>query len=516
LISNNVKMERTSWLFTICTLLFFLVTSCGSKISGDHEITSVLETENGLLQGIVNETGSVMSFKGIPYAKAPVGDLRWREPQLADSWEGVRDARTFGTSAMQNQIFTHLPRGPWTEEFMVQNAVGEDCLFLNVWTPTKKVDDKLPVLVFLHGGAFREGSGSIDTYQGEELARKGIIVVTINYRLGVFGFLAHPELTAESEHHSSGNYGFLDQLAALKWVQRNIEWFGGDAGKVTLAGQSAGAASVSVLTASPLAKGLFQRAITQSGSRLMGGFGGPVRLSDAEELGREFARLNGVETIAELRAMTAGQILKATMPTGRFGGNIDGYLQTEDVQKVFEKGRQNDTPFMTGLNADETRYRGDTAHEFRSLYHPESKEILDASIKQAGQEQSRLNAYLWLEHRSATSKTPGYVYYFDRAIPWPEHPQFGAFHTGEIPYVFNNLKMLDRPWTHVDTMVADYMSSYWANFVKNGDPNGPDLPVWAPYENGRYEVMEIGENTGMIPIAGNDEKLEFLKAQLIQ
>lgn len=508
-------MKQTTVCIIAASLLTYLMMSFTNRSSNNQDLGAVVETENGLVKGVMNEPGPVISFKGIPYAKPPIGDLRWREPHAADSWEGVRDAGSFGASAMQNQIYTHLPNGPWTEEFMVQNEVSEDCLFLNIWTPAKSSHDKIPVLVFLHGGAFREGSGAIDTYQGEELARKGIIVVTINYRLGVFGFLAHPELTAESEHHSSGNYGFLDQIAALQWVQRNIGSFGGDPGRVTLAGQSAGAASVSILTASPLAKGLFQRAITQSGSRLFGGFGGPIVLAGAEELGSEFARLNGAKTISELRAMTAEQILNANMPSGRMGGNIDGYLQTEEVSQIFTDGRQNDTPFLTGLNADETRYRGDTAADFRLLYPSESKAELDASRKLAGQEQSRLNAFLWLDHRSVTAKTPGYVYYFDRAIPWPEYPQFGAFHTGEIPYVFNNLKMLDRPWTKVDSMVADYMSSYWANFVRTGDPNGPGLPTWTAYTRGKHEVMEIGENTGMIPIAGNEAKFKFLKKQLM-
>ena len=509
-----MSIMKNLCVFALSTTASLFMFSC----STDHNLMQdpTVHTQYGFIKGTVNSEGTVAAFKGIPYAAPPIGDLRWREPQLPAVWEGVLDASKFCASCMQNKLLTHVPNGPWSEEFMVQNNVSEDCLFLNIWTPAKTATTKLAVFVYIHGGAFREGSGAIDVYDGEELAKKGIIVVTINYRLGPFGFLAHPELTAESPHHSSGNYAFLDQLAALKWIKNNIAVFGGDSSCVTIAGQSAGAGSVRALIVSPLAKGLFHRAITQSGSSLAGGMGrGSTTLSDAEKRGVKFAELKGASSIAELRALSAEDILSATQPPIRFGGIIDGYFQTEDMMTVFAEGKQNDTPFMTGLNADETRYRGKDDDQFKALYPSNSEEEAAAAIKKAGQEQSLLNAYLWLEYRDKTSNTDGYLYFFDRAIPWPEYPQFGAFHTGEVPYVFNNLKMLDRPWTKIDTLVADQMSSYWVNFIKNGNPNGTDLPEWAAFDSTKQEAMCLGEETGMISITESKEKFDFLKKQLL-
>ncbi|MBN1464668.1 carboxylesterase family protein [candidate division KSB1 bacterium] len=501
--------------------LILLVAACLSLFacasSEKNRMEQTVRTLYGVVQGVVNGDGSVLAFKGIPFAAPPVGDLRWREPQPPAAWDGVRDASHFCASCMQNRRFTHLPNGPWSEEFMVQDSVSEDCLYLNIWTPAKTNADRLPVLVYIHGGALTEGSGSIAVYDGEALAKKGIIVITINYRLGALGFLAHPELTAETPHHFSGNYGFLDQVAALQWIKDNIAVFGGDPSRVTIAGQSAGAASVRALIASPLAADLFHRAITQSGSTFSRGpMGGSPTLSEAEERGLEFARLKGASSLAELRALPAEAILADTQPAMRFGAIIDGHFLTADMMAVFAEGGQNDTPFVTGLNADETRYRGDRGEAFQALYPSGSEAETAAAEKTAGQEQSRLNAYLWLAYRAKTSKTDGYGYYFDRAIPWPEYPQFGAFHTGEVPYVFNNLKMLARPWTRVDTLVAEQMSSYWVNFVKNGDPNGPGLPLWAPYDSTRHEVMRLGEKMAMMPIAASEERLEFLKRQLLE
>jgi para-nitrobenzyl esterase len=497
--------------------LIFLLLSCTNKHVGI--IDSVVQTKSGKVKGAVNDNGTVVSFKGIPYAAPPVGDLRWREPQPPPVWDGIRDATGFCASCIQNRVYSHLPNGPWTEEFMVQDSISEDCLFLNIWTPAKSASDKLSILVYIHGGAFTEGSGSIDVYDGEELAKKGIIVITINYRLGVLGFLAHPELTAESPNHVSGNYGFLDQMAALRWIRENIAAFGGDPTRVTISGQSAGAASVSALIISPLAKGLFCGAITQSGTSFAGGHMGSRTLGDGERQGVEFAESKGASTIAELRAIPALELI-ARDPRSqgfRFGGVLDGYFQTGDAKDIFAAGRQNDTPFMTGMNADETQYRGSTGKDFGKLYPSGSKEEKAAAVKLAGQEQGMLNTWLWLEFRAKTAKTKGWEYYFDRAIPWPEHPEFGAFHTGEVPYVFNNLKMLrGHKMEKTDSVVADRMSSYWVNFVRNGDPNGPDLPLWEPYEGNKHEVMKLGEHMGMVPICPDDERCEFLKEQLLR
>lgn len=509
---NSSMKKRYSFTVLIAASLLRFNCSTDNNLMKDPTV----EIESGLVRGTINSESGIVAFKGIPYAAPPTEDLRWREPQPPVAWEGVRDASEFCSSCMQNKLLTHVPNGPWSEEFMVQNDVSEDCLFLNIWTPAKSAKNKLPVFVYIHGGAFREGSGAIDVYDGEEPAKKGIVVVTINYRLGPFGFLAHPELTAESPHHSSGNYAFLDQLAALKWIKNNIDAFGGDPSCVTIAGQSAGAASVHALIASPLAKDLFHRAITQSGSSFTRGWRrGSKTLNDAEKQGVEFATLKGALSIAELRALPAEDILAATEPPMRFGGILDGYFHTDEMMTVFAEGKQNDTPFMTGLNADETRYNGKVDEEFKTLYPSNSEKEEAAAIKAAGQEQSRLNAYLWLQYRDKTSNTDGYLYFFNRAIPWPDYPQFGAFHTGEVPYVFNNLKMLDRPWTKVDTLVAARISSYWANFIKTGNPNGADLPQWAAYDSTKQEAMCLGEKMGMIPIAADKEKFHFLKKQLL-
>ena len=501
---------RVIRIYVLVAVAAFSGTSCTTE---PKIIDPLVQTENGLLQGVVNESGSVVSFKGVPFAAPPVGDLRWQEPQPPLSWEGTRDASRFGASAIQVKAGSRLP---WTEEFMVQNETSEDCLFLNIWTPAKKADDGLAVFVYIHGGAYTEGSGAIDVYDGENLAKKGIIVVTINYRLGVLGFLAHPELTAESPHHVSGNYGILDQMAALEWIRKNIAAFGGDPSRVAIAGQSAGAGSVNSLILMPQAAGLFHRAITESGTRYSNSFLGMQTMEQAEEQGVEFAESKGASTLAELRAMSAEELIARDpdAPWQRFGPVIDGYYQPGDMMTVFAEGKQNDTPFINGFNAGETRYMGDRGEEFMKLYMPDGDTDTIAAERLAGQEQTNMNTLLWMQYRAKTAKTNAYGYFFARAIPWPEHPEFGAFHTGEVPYVFNNLKMLDRPWTAVDTLVADHMSSYWANFTKNGDPNGEGLPVWSPYSEDSREVMQIGEETGMIPVAGTEERFEFLKAQM--
>lgn len=507
--------KHTLAVSTFFVLLFLLsCTKASQKI-----IDQIVETEYGKLQGVVNAEGTVVAFKGIPYAAPPVGDLRWKEPQPPVPWEGIRDASEFCASCMQNRVFSHLPNGPWTEEFMVQDSVSEDCLFLNLWTPAARADDKLPVLLYLHGGALTEGSGSVDVYDGEELAKKGIIAITMNYRLGPLGFLAHPELTAESPHHASGNYGFLDQVAALKWIQENIAVFGGDPSRVTIAGQSAGAGSVNALITSPLASGLFHGAITQSGTTYTRGFMGSRSLGEAEKQGTEFATLKGAGSIAELRAVAAEDIIARDPETAplRFGGVLDGYFQTGDPLMIFAEGKQNDTPFMSGMNADETRYTGETGDEFEDLYLMENEGDMESALKLAGQEQSRLNTFLWMGYRAGTAKTKAFEYYFDRAIPWPEYPDFGAFHTAEVPYVFNNVKKLTKH--HVmevaDSIIADQISSYWVNFVKTGDPNEPGLPVWEPFDETKPEVMRLGKEMSMMPVATNEKRYDFLKRQLL-
>ena len=386
--NNKFKLKSVLVTLTIVTIL----SSCSGKL-----INTTISTNYGKVEGLANETETVVAFKGIPYAEAPVGDLRWKEPHPPLAWDGVRDATQFCASCEQNKAVSRLP---WTEEFMVQNEISEDCLFLNIWTPAKKASDKLAVLVYIHGGGFTEGSGSIEMYDGEELAKKGIIVVTINYRLGIFGLLAHPELTAESSNNASGNYGLLDQIAALTWVRDNISAFGGDPGRVTIAGQSAGAGAVRSLIISPLAKGLFHRAITESGSSFTGIENG-TKLSDAEAMGVEFAKRKGATSLAELRAMTVEELMApdTIRPSVRFSTIIDGYCITGTIQDIFDAGKQNDTPFMTGMNMGELRYGGERNNTYYDLYLATAEGDSLKAEQTAAQEYSRLNAYLWLDYR---------------------------------------------------------------------------------------------------------------------
>ncbi len=498
-------------------LVIALVMSCTGKQS--KLIDPIVDTEYGKVQGAVNESGTVVSFKGIPYAAPPVGDLRWREPQPPAPWEGVRDATKFCANCVQ----VNNRRLPWTDEYMIRGESSEDCLFLNIWTPAKSSTDNLPVLVYIHGGGLREGSGSIDVYDGEELAKKGIVVVTINYRVGALGFLAHPWLSAESPHNASGNYGFMDQIASLKWMKANIAAFGGNPEKITVAGQSAGSRSVHQLTASPLAKGLICGAVTMSGAS-MERISTFVSSDTALARGVRFTEALGVSSLEELRAKPATDLI------ADFGASIDGYVLPESMVSIFEKGLQNDVPAIAGLVSDESSSRDDygkstvddfitnakenygaRADEFLSLYPAKTDEEAGRMSVEVAREKGRADLYVWALFRAKTAKTPAYTYYFSRGIPWPEHPEFNAFHTGDVIYWFNNLKKLDRPWTQTDTIVAETASSYLVNFVINGDPNGEGLPEWPAFDGRKTETLELGSEVQVIPVTSK-EKIDFFKA----
>jgi para-nitrobenzyl esterase len=408
---------------------------------------------------------------------------------------------------------------PWTKEFMVQNQASEDCLYLNVWTPKLTAAANLPVVVFIHGGAFTEGSGSIPVYDGANLARTGLVVITINYRLGVFGFLAHSDLTAESNHHASGNYGFMDQIAALKWVQANIRGFGGDPSRVTIWGQSAGAFSVGALLASPEAKGLFQRAIADSGLAIAGLPMPP--LSTAEEAGVKFASSHNARSLKELRAIPASDLLPrpGDFSGPRFGPVTDGWILPQSPLMLGDQAVDSDVPVITGYQANDGMLGGPPAHsaaafaershhlyggmadEFLTLYPAKSDDEACAAAVESTRDRERVSMYLWAARRLKSHKSPVYTYYFDRAIPWPQHPEFGAFHTGELPYFFRNLAALDRPWEPVDSQVSNWASSYLKEFAKTGDPNLPKAPKWLACDPSAPATMEIGSQTGSMPLA---------------
>jgi para-nitrobenzyl esterase len=507
--------------FGLSCCIFLLFVDTASTRDADN-VKDTVRVESGLVEGVPGSVPGVRVFKGIPFASPPVGDLRWRPPQPPAKWEGVRKADRFSDSCMQNLARSH---NPWTEEFMTQNQAGEDCLCLNVWTAAKADGERRPVLVWIHGGAFREGSGEVAVYDGAQLASRGLVVVTINYRLGVFGFLAHPDLSRESRDNASGNYGLLDAVAALQWVQKNIEAFGGDRRRVTIAGQSAGAFAVHALTASPLARGLFQRAIAESGS----GIGRRNRpLAEAEKDGLKFAEAKGAPSIRELRAISARDL---TVDAGiRFAPVVDGWFLPADVSATFAQGKQNDVPMLTGLTADEgsasptygkikaaefkkqaTERFGELGEKFLKFYPSDDDVQSGASQKLSAREQGMISMYLWATERARTSKAKAWTYYFSRAIPWPEQPQYGAFHTSEVPYVFGNLDILKRPWEPIDRQLSATMISYWVNFATTGDPNGEGLPRWPAFEAKNRITLEIGEKTETRSIADSARFMFFEK-----
>jgi para-nitrobenzyl esterase len=481
----------------------------------------------GLVSGAPGSHPSVRVFKGVPYAAPPVGNLRWRPPMPVVAWQGVRKADQFGPSCMQT---IREENKPWTHEFLPHNAVSEDCLSLNVWTAARSAGDKRPVLVWIHGGANIDGGSSVALYDGEQLARKGLVVVTINYRVNVLGFFTHPELTKESDNLTSGNYGLLDQLAAIRWVHDNIAAFGGDPSRVTVGGQSAGASDAHALTASPLAKGLFHRVIAQSGSSAGSGRG--RSLADQEKDGVKFAEAKGARSLADLRAMS-WQDLMAPLPGGtsppRFDVVIDRYLLPASISEVFAQGKQNDVPTLTGWSADEGggSPRPDvTLEAFRERVQRRFPAIADTLLKlypaatneQAGQAQNdmardmqRVSTYVWAVNRAKTAKTRVYTFYWDHPLPGPDAATLGAFHSSELAYMFNSLARSDRPFTDADRKIAKMMSSYWANFVSKGNPNGRGLPHWPAVGERPRVTMELGDRTGPIPLTGDRAKQEVFE-----
>ena len=503
-------------------------------------IKGPVKTQSGQVQGAPGSDPSITAFKGIPFAAPPMGDLRWRAPQPPAPWKEVRIATGFGASCIQNIV---PERKPWTHEFMTHGEISEDCLTLNIWTGAKSPSERRPVFFYIYGGGFSEGSGAVPVYDGEGLAKKGLVVVTANYRVGVLGFLAHPELTKESGANASGNYGLLDQLAVLQWLQKNIMAFGGDPRRVTIAGQSAGGMSVHNLIASPLAKGLFHRAIVQSGGSSVGGGGitlGARKLADAEADGQKFAESKGARSIAELRAMSWQKLTEtapnaAPGPMMRFSPIVDGYFAPAPAREIVAQGKQNDVPTLTGANSGELgglmmpqspptaesfikrarQQYGPLADEFLKLYPATTDKEAAVAQTQSSRDQALVSLYLWARERAKTAKTVAYTYLWDHALPGPDAERFGAFHTSEVPYVLNTLYMSDRPFTAADRKIADMMSSYWANFAATGDPNGKGLPRWNPAGE-KPEIMELGDKSEPFFPAGDAAKFAFFEKFLLQ
>ena len=484
-------------------------------------VTGPVKTPSGLVSGITGRNPAITVFKGIPFAAPPIGARRWQAPAPPAPWDGVRKADAFSPSCIQTIV---TEKKPWTYEFMAHGEVSEDCLYLNVWTPAASAGTRRPVFVYIYGGANVEGSGSVPAYDGEGLASKGLVVVTFNYRVGVLGFLSHPDLNKESSYHASGNYGLLDQIAAIRWVHDNIAAFGGDPDRVTVAGQSAGASAVHSLTASPLAKGLFQRAIADSGA----GVTGARSMADQEADGVRFADAKKARSIADLRAMS-WQDAVVPVPGLRFAVVPDGYALPGTVREIFAAGKQNDVPTLTGANADEggavphpattleafqkdakQRY-GEMADEFLRLYPAATDEEARRAQNDSARDRARATLYFWALDRAKTARTKAFTYFWTHPLPGPDVDQYGAFHTSEVPYVLNTLSMANRPFTAKDHQIADTLSSYWVNFATTGDPNGRALPVWPAVGNDAAVTMEVGEEFRAIPIAATQARIDFFR-----
>lgn len=479
---------------------------------------TIIKTTNGKVEGYSKE--NLRIFKGIPFAAPPIGELRWKAPQPVKNWTGVKKCTGFSSSPIQNKP---APFYCWSEEFIAKpEPLSEDCLYLNVWTTAKKSGEKQPVMLWIYGGGLNSGSANCDIYDGEELAKKGVVFVSINYRVGVLGFMVHPELSKESGYNSSGNYGFLDQIAALKWVQKNIEAFGGDPNNVTILGQSAGAFSVNALIASPLSKGLFQKAIPQSGgllSRMTG-----QTLNIAEKQGLKFMEYAKCNSISDLRKIPAEELqqLSNSNASGRFGVTLDGYVLPSNILEHFQNKKHNQVPIMTGWvtgdgsflgenkmtaeeykNEAQTKY-GDKAEEFLSIFPASTND----EVKAMKQKQTLMGFAGLPSHLLAIlTDRPAYLYQFSHVPPdKPDFPNYGAFHTSEVPYALHTLHTWQRPWQQLDKEIENTMSSYWVNFAKTGNPNGPGLPEWKVYDKNVGNIMSLGDK---IEIRAGMFKKEF-------
>ena len=476
-----------------------------------------VKVNEGLLRGTI-ENGLTV-YKGIPFAAPPVGELRWRPPHPAAKWDGVREANKFAPEPMQggNPV----------------SGKSEDCLYLNVWTPAKSPNDKVPVLVWIYGGAFNFGGTAEPTYNGSKLAKKGVVLVSIAYRVAQLGFMAHPELSAESPNHVSGNYGLLDMIAALKWIKENIAAFGGDPNKVTIFGESAGGIAVSMLCASPLAKGLFGGAISESG----GSFG-PTRattfpgenmktLPIAEANGEAYVKDAGFSSIADLRKVDAD---KLPAVRGLAWPIVDGWVIPDDQHKLYEAGKYNDIPILVGYNSDEgasfsppktpedyiasvkNRY-GKFADELIKAYPPGIGTVAKSARDLTRDAAFGWHTWSWATLQASKGKSKVFYYYFDQHPDYPAgspHAGYGSPHAQEVAYVFGTLDASGPQTSKTDLDISDAMSTYWTNFAKYGDPNGNGEPKWPAFGGANPEVMYFSQtaHTGPVPDAGSLKVLD--------
>ena len=519
-------------LITGLALVLALLGGVGSSPVEGQPADAVVAVEGGRLAGAPSPLGDdVTMYRGVPFAAPPVGDLRWRPPQPAPAWDGMRDATEAGPACMQRAIPAEVGRfyNPGVDR------MSEDCLYLNIWTAAAP-EDRAPVLVWIHGGGLAIGNGADITYDGTRLAQRGVVLVTINYRLGAFGYLAHPLLSAESEHGASGNYGTLDQVAALRWIQRNIAAFGGDPSRVTIFGESAGSWSVNHLMATPLARGLFHGAIGESG----GGFGSRGRAEPKEEIesaGERFVEAllgEGVTPSLEALRAAGAEAVQAVVPElVRSTATVDGWVFPDTVYNIFAAGAQHDVPVIVGSNADEMSILGgaagaETLEQYHESIRDEYGEHADAFLETfpaATDDEARqarmasgTDATFGWEMRTwarmmETVSSPAYLYFFRRIPPAPDAERYGAYHTAEIAYVFDNFGVSPHPYanrdyTATDRRLSDILASYWVNMAATGNPNAEGLPEWPAYDSGADAALHIGD-TITVEQGTRKDRLDF-------
>lgn len=483
-----------------------------------------IQVDGGKVTGTLSSDSKVAIYKGIPYAAPPVGDLRWKEPQPVVKWKGVKEADAFGPSCIQP---AQAPFWMWSTEFIIDTSKGysEDCLTLNVYTQTDSDTKKRPVILYIHGGGNTTGGSSVEVYDGEAIANKDAVYITINYRVGILGFLAHSELTAESKDKVSGNYALLDQIAALEWVKKNISKFGGDPKNVTIAGQSAGAANVNALALSPKAEGLFQKAVAMSGNQIRSKY---RTLAQKEA---EAAQVFEGKTLEEMRAMPADQLLSLPF-SGGF--TIDGKVVTGNPVDVLKEGNQNDVAMMTGYvqgdsgiggilplanpfepltTMSKENYEksvnqvfGTKASEVLALY-PATGEEAVSQFNEVNQDAMMASQLSFAKARALQGEAPTYVYYFDHIMPGEESAKWGSFHTADVPYFLNYFSPLrENFWTPIDYDLGEKMSNYLVNFANTGNPNGKNLLNWNAY-NGNMSFIHFGDQVSTTNLSA--EKAEF-------
>lgn len=530
-----MKIKHFSCFIVLLALIFFTfgcdsspqknkVEESAAPVVVAQPLTITVEVTGGTIEGVKQD--GILTYKGIPFAAPPDGDLRWKAPAPVQPWTGVKKTDAFCSACMQ------------TSGAMGNSAqVSEDCLYLNVWTPAKKTDEKVPVIYWVHGGGYSGGSTSTPMYDGMGFAKKGVVLVSVAYRLGPFGFLAHPELSQESGN-GSGSYGMLDMIAGLKWVKENIAKFGGDPSNVTIFGHSAGGAAISLLAATPLTKGLFHRAICMSGgsftplqtSKQVGiGLGMPA-LNFAELTGVEFLKELGVADIKAARVLSAEDIQKKL--TGGMGGMrfkpaADGYVISNSLYALYQAGNFNDTPVLLGHTSDEMGSFGRTQNitpaefekQIRAQYGPNADAILSAHPHSTEAEATRAskdirndssfswNTWTWSRLQTQNGKGKAYQYYFDYH---PNLPEGGSGHGSDVPHAFQTLGGRTAPGEE-DLKLSDMISSYWINFAKSGDPNGPGLPEWPAFATDDQKVMVFDTSPGAMPVL-NLERLKTMDA----